>query len=161
VVYPGRRQLSRREIDELTDFVKHYGAKGLVWIGVAGARTQRAYYRRCAAQPGHKVPQRRSSCTHASSPPAAQVVGDLILIVADKPGSGGQSLSNLRLEIGKRANLIDPNLLAYCWVVDFPLLEYNEDDKRWQAVHHPFTSARDEDWDKAGERPRQRAGQSL
>jgi aspartyl-tRNA synthetase len=44
--------------------------------------------------------------------------------------------------------LIDPNLLAYCWVVDFPLLEFNDEENRWQAVHHPFTTARDEDWDK-------------
>ena len=73
---------------------------------------------------------------------------DLILVVADKPGVVAQSLCNLRLEIGKRADLIDNNLLAFCWVVDFPLLEYNEDEKRWQAVHHPFTSARDQDWER-------------
>jgi aspartyl-tRNA synthetase len=59
-----------------------------------------------------------------------------------------QSLSNLRMEVGRRANLINNDILAFCWVTDFPLLEYNEDDKRWQAVHHPFTSARDEDWEK-------------
>jgi aspartyl-tRNA synthetase len=74
--------------------------------------------------------------------------GDLILLVADKPAVVAQSLYNLRLEIGKRANLIDNSKLAFCWVVDFPLLEYNEEDKRWYAVHHPFTSARDEDWAK-------------
>jgi aspartyl-tRNA synthetase len=54
----------------------------------------------------------------------------------------------LRLEIGRRAGLIDNNLLAFCWVIDFPLLELNADLQRWQAVHHPFTSARDEDWPK-------------
>ncbi len=73
-------------------------------------------------------------------------MGDLILIVADKPATVNQCLANLRLEIGKRAGLIDPSVLAYCWVIDFPLLEYNDDEARWQAVHHPFTSARDEDW---------------
>ncbi len=72
--------------------------------------------------------------------------GDLILIVADKAAIVAQALHNLRMEIGKRANLIDPNVDAFCWVVDFPLVEFNEDEKRWQAVHHPFTSARDEDW---------------
>jgi aspartyl-tRNA synthetase len=75
-------------------------------------------------------------------------VGDLILIVADKPSVVAQSLSNLRLEVGRRANLINQDVLAFCWVTDFPLLEYNEDEKRWQAVHHPFTSARDEDWER-------------
>jgi len=66
--------------------------------------------------------------------------------VAASPAVTAQSLSNLRLEIGRRAELIDPDVLAYCWVIDFPLLEYDEELGRWQAVHHPFTSARDEDW---------------
>ena len=145
---PAARSLTRREIDELTEFVKHYGAKGLVWIGVAGEPdADGPLRRRCAAQPGDQVPVARR-VAHASSRTSGAKVGDLILIVADKPGVVAQSLSNLRLEIGKRANLIDPNLLAYCWVIDFPLLEYNDEEKRWQAVHHPFTSARDEDWDK-------------
>ena len=69
-------------------------------------------------------------------------------MVADTPEVVAQSLSNLRLEIGRRAKLIDTDELAFCWVTDFPLLEYNEEDKRWQAVHHPFTSALDEDWER-------------
>jgi aspartyl-tRNA synthetase len=147
VVFPGGAHLTRREIDELTEFVKHYGAKGLVWIGVAGAPDAAGHYSGEALRSQvakFLSPDELSTIVRASG---AQV-GDLILIVADKPGVVAQSLSNLRLEIGKRANLIDPNLLAYCWVVDFPLLEYNDEEKRWQAVHHPFTSARDEDWDK-------------
>jgi aspartyl-tRNA synthetase len=72
----------------------------------------------------------------------------MILIVADKAAVVAQTLHNLRMEIGKRANLIDPNEDAFCWVVDFPLLEYHEEDARWYAVHHPFTSARDSDWDR-------------
>ena len=147
VVYPGGAHLTRREIDELTEFVKRYGAKGLVWIGVAGEPDAAGHY------VGEAL---RSQVTKFLSPDELNTivrtsgakVGDLILIVADKPGVVAQSLSNLRLEIGKRANLIDPNLLAYCWVIDFPLLEYNDEENRWQAVHHPFTSARDEDWDK-------------
>jgi aspartyl-tRNA synthetase len=147
VVYPGGANLSRREIDELTDFVKHYGAKGLVWIGLAGAPDAEGNFTGDAlrSQVTKFLSAEEIRTIVAAS---GAVVGDLILIVADKPGVVAQALSNLRLEIGKRANLIDPNLLAYCWVVDFPLLEYNEDDKRWYAVHHPFTSARDEDWDK-------------
>jgi len=123
VVYPGGANMTRREIDEMTDFVKKYGAKGLAWIGVTGEA---------------------DGIVESSGAQA----GDLILLVADKPDVVAQSLSNLRLEIGQRADLIDKNKLAYCWVVDFPLLEYNEDHSRWQAVHHPFTSARPEDWDK-------------
>lgn len=147
VVFPGAAHLTRREIDELTEFVKHYGAKGLVWIGLAGEPDANGHY------VGEAL---RSQVTKFLTPEELHTivetsgakVGDLILIVADKPSVVAQSLSNLRLEIGKRANLIDPNLLAYCWVIDFPLLEFNDEENRWQAVHHPFTSARDEDWDK-------------
>ena len=147
VVYPGGASLTRREIDELTDFVKHYGAKGLVWIGLAGAPDADGNYTGDALR--SQVAKFLSADEiRALVSASGASTGDLILLVADKPAVVAQSLSNLRLEIGKRANLIDPNLLAYCWVVDFPLLEYNEDEKRWQAVHHPFTSARDDDWDK-------------
>ncbi|MCO5212400.1 MAG: aspartate--tRNA ligase [Caldilinea sp.] len=145
VVFPGGNALSRREIDELTDFVKHYGAKGLVWIGVAGEAGADGVY------PAESL---RSQVTKFLAPAeiaaiverSGAAVGDLILIVADKLATVNQCLANLRLEIGKRAGLIDPSVLAYCWVIDFPLLEYNDDEARWQAVHHPFTSARDEDW---------------
>ena len=73
--------------------------------------------------------------------------GALILMVADRPEVANPALANLRLEIGRRTGQIDPDVLAFCWVVDFPLLEWNEEEGRWQAVHHPFTSAVDEDWD--------------
>jgi aspartyl-tRNA synthetase len=147
LAYPGGAHLTRREIDELTEFVKHYGAKGLVWIGVTGEPDAAGHYIGDALRTQvakFLSPDELSTIVRTSG----AKVGDLILIVADKPGIVAQSLSNLRLEIGKRANLIDPNLLAYCWVTDFPLLEYNDEENRWQAVHHPFTSARDEDWDK-------------
>ena len=147
VVYPEGANLARREIDELTEFVKQYGAKGLVWIGVTGAAAADGVYPAEALRSQvtkFLTPEEISGIVTASG---AQI-GDLILIVADKPSVVAQSLSNLRLEIGRHANLIDTSVLAFCWVVDFPLLEYNEEDKRWQAVHHPFTSARDEDWDK-------------
>ena len=147
VVYPGGADLPRRAIDELTDFVKQYGAKGLAWIGVtAGPDAE-----------GNFAPDAlRSQVTKFLSPAEVRAivaaseaqVGDLILLVADQPGVVAQSLCNLRLEIGRRAGLIDQSVLAFCWVVDFPLLEYNDDLRRWQAVHHPFTTARDEDWEK-------------
>jgi aspartyl-tRNA synthetase len=56
-------------------------------------------------------------------------------------------LGSLRVEMARRLELIDDNVLAFCWVVEFPLLEWNEEEKRYSAVHHPFTTARDEDWD--------------
>ena len=84
---------------------------------------------------------------------AAAEEGDLILMVADDAGVTNPALANLRLEIGARANLIDSDLLAFCWVVDFPLLEYDSEEQRWEATHHPFTSARDEDWSILEARP--------
>ena len=147
VVYPGGAGLARREIDELTDYVKQYGAKGLAWIGLAGEPAQDGTY------PDESM---RSQITKFLEPKELHDIivssgarsGDLLLIVADQPDIVAQSLSNLRLEIGRRADLIDNDLLAFCWVTDFPLLEYNDELDRWQAVHHPFTSARDQDWDK-------------
>jgi aspartyl-tRNA synthetase len=147
LVYPGGAHTARREIDELTDYVKQYGAKGLAWIGVTGAPGSDGSYGEDALRSQIAKffsPQELSNIIATSG---AQV-GDLILIVADKPSVVAQSLSNLRMEVARRANLINNDILAFCWVTDFPLLEYNEDDKRWQAVHHPFTSARDQDWEK-------------
>ena len=147
LVYPGGANTARREIDELTEYVKQYGAKGLAWIGVTGAPNADSTYGEDALRSQIAKffsPQELSNIIATSG---AQV-GDLILIVADKPSVVAQSLSNLRMEVGRRAKLINNDILAFCWVTDFPLLEYNEEDKRWQAVHHPFTSARDQDWDQ-------------
>jgi aspartyl-tRNA synthetase len=71
--------------------------------------------------------------------------GDLILIVADEPKVVAEALGGLRLEMGQRLDLRDDSLLAFAWVLDFPLLEWNEEEGRWNAMHHPFTSAMDED----------------
>ncbi len=152
VVYPGGAGLSRREIDELTDFVKQYGAKGLAWIGVTGQPGDDGIYPAEALRSQivkFLSPEELGGIVQASG---AQP-GDLILLVADQPKVVAQSLSNLRLEIGRRANLIPRDVLAFCWVTDFPLLEYDEELGRWQAVHHPFTSARDEDWEKLESEP--------
>jgi aspartyl-tRNA synthetase len=152
VVYPGGATLSRREIDELTDYVKQFGAKGLAWIRVnAGPDGDGRYAPDALHSQITKffTSQELSQIVAASGAKA----GDLILIIADKPAVVAQSLYNLRMEIGRRAELIDPNLLAFCWVIDFPLLEYSEEENRWQAVHHPFTSARDEDWAQLESQP--------
>lgn len=145
VLYPGGANLARREIDELTDFVKQYGAKGLAWIGVTGAPDADGTYGEAALRSQIAKFLKPAELRDLIATSGAQS-GDLILLVADKPAVVAQSLYNLRLEIGRRAKLIDNSTLAFCWVVDFPLLEYNEEDKRWYAVHHPFTTARDQDW---------------
>ncbi len=71
--------------------------------------------------------------------------GDLLLIVADKPSVVANALGQLRLEMARRLNLIDADKLSFVWVVDFPMFEYDEEEKRWSAMHHMFTSPRDED----------------
>ncbi|MEZ4656084.1 MAG: aspartate--tRNA ligase [Caldilineaceae bacterium] len=145
IVYPQGANLARREIDELTDFVKRFGAKGLAWIGVTAGPDGDGNYGPDALRSQISKFLSQAEINGIVQASAAQP-GDLILIVADSPAVTAQSLGNLRLEIARRADLVDTTQLAFCWVTDFPLLEYNDDLKRWQAVHHPFTSARNEDW---------------
>jgi aspartyl-tRNA synthetase len=147
VVWPGGNSLTRRELDELTEAAKRYGAKGLVWIGVAGeAGAEGSFAAEAIRSQAAKFfrPEELAAIVRT----AGAAVGDLILIVADKSAVVAQTLHNLRMEIGRRAGLIDPTVDAFCWVVDFPLLEYHEEDARWYAVHHPFTSALDADWER-------------
>ncbi|QJW47451.1 aspartate--tRNA ligase [bacterium BFN5] len=130
----GYANVPRRELDGLVDYVSNYGAKGLAWI--------------CYTAEGIKSPITKffsediigkiTAATQAES-------GDLVLIIADKPSVVAQALGQLRLEMGRRLNLIDPDKLSFLWVVDFPMFEYDEENKRWVAMHHPFTSPRDED----------------
>lgn len=74
--------------------------------------------------------------------------GDLVLMIADKPAVVAKALGELRLEMGRRMNLIDEDQLAFTWVTDFPMFEYDEEEKRYVAMHHPFTSPREADMDK-------------
>lgn len=130
----GYANIPRRELDGLVEFVNIYGAKGLAWI--------------CYTEEGIKSPIAKffSDEILANIKETTQAeTGDLILIIADKAPVVAQALGALRLEMGKRRNLIDENKLSFLWVVDFPMFEYNEEDKRWVAMHHPFTAPREED----------------
>ena len=150
--YPQGASLSRKDIDGLIEFVKPYGAKGLAWIGITGeADTSGNYPAESLRSPIIKFLSEEEIAGIVAGASADR--GDLILLVADDPDVTNPALANLRLEIGARANLIDPNVLAFCWVVDFPLLEYDSQEDRWSAIHHPFTSARDEDWSFLEQRP--------
>jgi len=125
---------TRREIDELTDFVGIYGAKGLAWMIVRedGVKSPIAKFF-TGEQLQHFV--RR---LHGEP-------GDLLLFVADKPAIVADSLGHLRLELARRLHLIDENGLNFVWVIDFPLLKYDEEEKRYVAMHHPFTAPNEED----------------
>lgn len=130
----GYAGIPRRELDGLVDYVSNYGAKGLAWMQYV--------------EEGLKSPIKKffsdEILANIQAATDAQT-DDLLLIIADKPAVVAQALGALRLEMGRRRNLIDPDKLAFLWVVDFPMFEYNEEDKRWTAMHHPFTAPRDED----------------
>ena len=152
VRYPQGATLSRKETDDLIEYVRPYGAKGLAWIGITGeADESGAYPDSSLRSPIIKFLSEEEIAGIVAASGAE--MGDLILFVADEAGVTHPALANLRLEIGARSNLIDSNLLAFCWVVDFPLLEYDSEEDRWGAIHHPFTSARDEDWSILEQRP--------
>ncbi|GAB6108816.1 aspartate--tRNA ligase [Fusibacter bizertensis] len=130
-------RFSRKDIAKLEDFIKSYGAKGLAWIKFTNGEMQSSI----------------SKFLNESQVDAIKALfevgdNDLILIVADKPSVVYDSLGALRCEIAKQLGILDPKDYKFLWVTDFPLFEYDEEDKRYVAKHHPFTSPKDEDLDK-------------
>ncbi|HDH10915.1 MAG TPA: aspartate--tRNA ligase [Nitrospirae bacterium] len=124
---------SRKELDDLTKDVQGFGAKGLAWMKVKATiespiakffpeETLKALVERFEAEEG-----------------------DLLLFVADKEDIANDCLAKLRNEMGKRLDLIKAGIYRFAWITDFPLLEWNEDEKRYEAMHHPFTSPMEED----------------
>jgi aspartyl-tRNA synthetase len=135
ICVPGCATYSRRQLDELTELARQYGARGLVTLalrGEAGVASAAAKF---------LTPEQIEQM--AESLRAKE--GDLILIVAEKPSVAAKALGELRQEMGYRLGLADPNLLAFCFVVGYPLLEWNEGEGHWQPMHHPFTAPWDED----------------
>ena len=133
----GYADIPRRELDGLVEWVKNYGAKGLAWIQYAGDdfdSIKSPFKKFYDAETFQKIKEATGAKT-----------GDLLLVIADKPLVVAQALGQLRLEMGRRRGLIDPDKLEFLWIVDFPMFEYSEEEKRWKAMHHPFTAPRDED----------------
>ncbi len=148
VRYPGGAQLSRKEVSVLEDFCKEFGAKGMVSIAVdSGADSAEGGI---VSEKGLHV---RSSILKFLSPGEVEEIlkvsgaeaGDLICLVADTYGTANNALGRLRNLIGDRCGLRDPKKLKYCWVLDFPLVEWSEEENRWDATHHPFTAPKEED----------------
>lgn len=131
----GYGNIARRELDALVEFVSIYGAKGLAWIMVNEDGSVKSPIAKFFSE---------EQITDILKTGGA-VPGDLLLFVADKKAVVAQALGALRLEMAKRLNLIDEDKLAFAWVVDFPMFEYDEEEKRYVAMHHPFTSPRDTD----------------
>jgi aspartyl-tRNA synthetase len=127
-------KFSRREIDSLVEFVKIYKAKGMAWIVVEENELKSAITKFFTEDEVKALLER----TEAKP-------GDLICFIADKNEIVYDSLGALRLELARRLELLDKNDFKFLWVTEFPLLEYDEEEKRWVAKHHPFTSPMDED----------------
>lgn len=135
ITVKGDAAIPRRELDGLVDYVGNYGAKGLAWIGLNKDGSLKCQITKFLGE--DKIREIGKFCEAEN--------GDLILIIADKPKVVAQALGELRLEMARRMNLIDENEFCFRWVTDFPMFEYSEEDKRWVAEHHPFTTPRDED----------------
>jgi aspartyl-tRNA synthetase len=137
VVAPGCASYSRKQVDDLTEIAKRYGAKGLVTV----ARLDDGSIKSSAAK--HLSGEELDSIVDH----AAAIPGDLVLIVADgNRNVVARSLGELRLALGQQLGVVRQDVHALCWVVEFPLLEWSAEEQRWTAMHHPFTSAMDEDW---------------
>ena len=129
--------LSRKVLDDLTEVAKTYGAKGMAWIKINADGLQSPIVKffkkeeidRLIAKVGGEV-------------------GDTIVFIADKPKIVADALANLRLALGKQLKLIDESKHCFVWITEFPLVEYDETEKRFVALHHPFTSPMEEDMDK-------------
>ncbi|GFE58432.1 aspartate--tRNA ligase [Geobacter sp. AOG1] len=126
--------MSRKEIDELTEFAKIYGAKGLAYVKVTAEGWQSPIAK-------FFTPEEIAAMDKIF----AAEEGDLLLFVADKPKVVNDSLGKLRNHLANLLGLLDKNVFNFVWITDFPLLEWDEEDKRWAAVHHPFTAPMDED----------------
>ena len=130
----GGRTFSRREIDSLVEYVKIYKAKGMAWIVVEENELKSAITKFLTDEEVKAILER-----------VGAEPGDLICFVADKNEVVYDALGQLRLEIARRTNLIDEEQFKFLWVTEFPLLEYDDEEKRYVAKHHPFTSPMDED----------------
>ncbi|PKK38711.1 Aspartyl-tRNA synthetase [Clostridiaceae bacterium JG1575] len=137
IVLPGGAAMGRKDLDRLGEFVKTYGAKGLASIA-------------------YKEDGLKASIGKFFEPEKLQEMleeagaqkGDLLLLVADQNRVVFSALGALRLELAKKYDLIEKDTFRFLWVTEFPLLEYNEEEKRYVAAHHPFTSPMEEDIDK-------------
>jgi aspartyl-tRNA synthetase len=137
IVAPGSAGLSRKQLDDLGETAKRYGAKGVVNI----ARLEDGSVKSSAAKFLNEEDFAAIFARTGAGP------GDLVLIVADKRrDTAARALGELRLTLGRLLGLVRADAHALCWVVEFPLLEWSADEQRWTAMHHPFTSAMDEDW---------------
>lgn len=138
----GCGNFSRKDIDDLTTFVGQFGAKGLAWFKVEESGLSSSIAKFFPQETLEKLQKHMDAKK-----------GDLLLFVADKPRVVSQSLAQLRIHLGQKNKLIDTSIFNFSWVVDFPLFDYNEDLKRYEALHHPFTSPHPDDLPTMEQKP--------
>jgi aspartyl-tRNA synthetase len=131
---PNGGELSRKDLDDMTPFVATFGAKGVAWTKITEEGWQSPISKFLS-----EAEQKEIERT------AGAQVGDIVLFSADTAKVVGDALGNLRLHLGEKLGLIPENEYALVWVLDFPLMEYDADEKRYVALHHPFTAPLDED----------------
>ena len=138
----GCMDFSRKEIDDLTALAAVYQARGLAWIKVREDGWQSPIVKFFTDDEKNALAERLD-----------MQVGDLVFFVADKTKIVNEALGHLRNHLGKRLKLINDAEFAFVWVTRFPMLEYDETEKRYQAMHHPFTSPLEEDYDRLQDEP--------
>ena len=126
---------SRKQLDELTEYIKKFGAKGLAYIALDPSGEVRSSFSKFLSEETLQTILKRLEAEK----------GDLLLFVADKPSVVFEALGRLRVMLAERLGLADSNVLAFCWVIDFPFVNWNEDEQRWDPSHHLFTSPMTED----------------
>jgi aspartyl-tRNA synthetase len=145
IAAPGCAAYTRRQLDEVTEFVQARGAKGLITLALTGEGPMDSL----------TVDEVRSVAARYLMPDHVRRMaermgarrGDLLMLVAGDARTTNLVLGQLRVEIANRLHLADPNLMAFAFVVDFPLMEWSVEENRWEPMHHMFSSARDEHWD--------------
>ncbi|MAG16095.1 aspartate--tRNA ligase [Candidatus Woesearchaeota archaeon] len=128
------KDFSRNEIDDLIKWAQENGAKGLAWMKVTSSGLDSSIVKFFSKPIQKQLLQK-----------AKAKKGSVLFFVADKPKVVADVLGKLRVELAQRLKLIDSKEFKFCWVVDFPMFDWNEDEKRWDPTHHPFTMPRSED----------------
>ncbi|HKG57129.1 MAG TPA: aspartate--tRNA ligase [Candidatus Limnocylindrales bacterium] len=135
IVAPGMAGATRREIDELTESAKRFGAKGLAHLALEAGGDVKGPIAKFLSDETQRAIVEATKATE----------GDLILVVADTAAVVAEALGRLRTELGARLGLADPDVLAYCWVYRFPMYQWDVEGKRWDATHNPFSGVVPED----------------
>jgi aspartyl-tRNA synthetase len=138
----GGAELTRKEIDDLTEFVKIYGAQGLAWIKIKENEWQSPFAKFLSEEEKNGLAER-----------LGLTVGDIVFFQAGPAEMVNSALGNLRVKLGERFGLIGHEQFNPVWITDFPMVDWNSDEKRWVATHHPFTSPKDGDLEVLAKEP--------